>query len=106
MGLVLRRPRLALLGMVPPLFVSTLMITLIALLGFLGLGPLTDLVTGWVPEGIRMAARILIGIVIMALAILAAVVLFASLTLALGAPIYERISIAAEKEFRGAELQS
>lgn len=105
-GLVLRRPRLALLGMVPPLFVSALMITLIALLGFFGLGPLTDFATGWVPEALRMAARILIGVVIMAVAILVAVVLFVSLTLALGSPVYERISIAVEREIRGAELPS
>lgn len=105
MGLVLRRRRLALVGMLPPIFVSALMIALIAVLGIFGLGPLTEMATGWVPEALRTAARVFLGIVMLALAVVVAVVLFVSITLTVGAPIYERISIAIESEVRQPAMQ-
>lgn len=101
---LLRAPRLALLGMVPPLVVSVVMTTLLALFGFLALGPLTEFATGWVPESIRMLARVLLGILAMVLAIVIGVVLFASITLAVGAPIYEKISESVQQAFGDAGL--
>ena len=99
LGVLLRAPRLALLGMVPPFIVSVVMITLLALFGFLALGPLTEFATGWVPDSIRMLARVLLGILAMVLAIVNAEVLFASITLAVGAPIYEKISESVQQGF-------
>lgn len=99
LGVLLRAPRLALLGMVPPFVVSVVMVTLLALFSFLGLGPLTEFATGWVPESIRMVARVLLGILAMVLAVVIAVVLFASITLAVGAPIYEKISESVQQGF-------
>src|SRR5699024_8107603 len=90
--------------MVPPLVVSVVMTTMLALFGFLALGPLTEFATGWVPESIRMLARVLLGILAMVLAIVIAVVLFASITLAVGAPIYEKISESVQQAFGGAAL--
>lgn len=100
MGIVLRNRRLALLGMVPPLLVSAVMVTGIGLLGFFGLAPLTGFATGWVPDPLRLWVRIFLGAVIMVLAIVVAVVLFVSITLAVGSPIYEKVSIAVEREVR------
>src|SRR5699024_10791495 len=101
---LLRVPRLALLGMVPPLAVSVVTTTVLAVLGFLALRPLAELATGWVPAPIRLRAGGLLALRAMVLAIVIAVVLFASITLAVGAPIYEKISESVQQAFGGAAL--
>lgn len=94
-GFVVRAPRLALLGMVPPLVVSVLLIAALVSVG-LGLSSITDALTGWAPDGWQGLLQVVVGVVVMLVAIVLAVIVFSSLTLIIGAPIYEKISEAAE----------
>lgn len=100
-GFITRNPRLALLGMVPPLIVSALMIALLISFGIFGLDPLTAAATGWVPESWRIAAQVVMGILVMVIAVGLAVITFSSVTLLVGTPIYERISEAVEQSCGG-----
>ena len=103
-GFIFARPRLALLGMVPPLIVSALMVGLLISFGLFGLEPLTAAATGWVPESWRTAAQVVMGILVMVIAIGLAAVTFSSITLLVGTPIYEKISEAVEQACGGAPL--
>lgn len=91
-----RKPRLAALGMVPPLIVWSVMVSLLIALAVFGLAPITDAVTGWVPESFRLVARVVIGIIIMLSAVIVGVIAFSSVTLLIGGPIYDRISASVE----------
>src|SRR5699024_459297 len=93
-GFVMRAPRLALLGMVPPLVVSVLLAAALVSLG-LGLSSITDALTGWAPDGWQGLLQVVFGVVVMLVAVVLAVIVFSSLTLIIGAPIYEKISEAA-----------
>ena len=94
-GFVVRAPKLAVLGMIPPLIVSVFLMVALVSLG-LGLSSITDALTGWVPDGWQGLLQVVFGLVIMLVAIVLAVIVFSSLTLIIGAPIYEKISEAAE----------
>ncbi|WP_461001739.1 EI24 domain-containing protein [Streptomonospora sediminis] len=99
-GLVMRSPRLFVLGAIPPLITSVLfVIGFVALI--LNLDDLTAWLTpfadGWAP-GMRTTLRIAAGVVLVAAAILVAVVAFTGLTLALGFPLYDKIAEMVEDE--------
>jgi CysZ protein len=100
LGLITRRPRLFLLGMIPPLITSTLfVIALIVLFAQLDgiVGALTPFADGWSAGAARLI-RILIGVGLVAGSGLVMVVSFTALTLTLGSPLYDKISEAVEQE--------
>lgn len=92
---VMRAPKLAVLGMIPPLIVSVLLMVALVSLGF-GLAPITATLTSWVPDSWQGLLQVVLGVVIMLVAVVLAVIVFSSLALIIGAPIYEKISEAAE----------
>lgn len=98
-----RRPRLMLLGLVPSLLAFVLLGG--ALLAWVGAAPsvavwLTPFGRLWDPD-LMALLRAAVVVALVAGAIALAVVVFAALTLLLGAPVYERISRAVEAEGGG-----
>ncbi|HYP45139.1 MAG TPA: EI24 domain-containing protein [Propionibacteriaceae bacterium] len=100
MALVLRRPRLALLGAIPPLITSVLFT-----LALVGLSTQLDGLVAWLTpfaadwgDGIRLAVRVAVGLSLVAGSVLLMVVTFSALTLALGGPVYDRISESVDAE--------
>lgn len=93
LGLVLARPKLFWLGMVPPLITSVLMVALLVVLG-LNLGGIVDALTGFTQTWgeVGSVVRVAIGVVLVGAALLLMVLTFTTITLALGDPVYERIS--------------
>jgi CysZ protein len=104
LGLVVQRRRLFLTGALPPLITSVLLTGLLVLL-FVELDPLTRWLTpfvdGWSP-GTAAAIRVLVGLAVVAGAVLLMVITFTALTLALGAPLYDKISEFVDEELGGA----
>lgn len=94
LALVLRRPRLFVLGAIPP-FVTSLLFTGVLVLLFLQgdalVGWLTGFADGW-PAGWARALRLLAGLALVGGVILLMVISFTTLTLTLGAPLYDLIS--------------
>lgn len=103
-GLLLRRPRLFLLGALPALITSLLflavLITLIANLGGL-ITWATPFADGWdTPwQGLVRGA---LSLALLAGAVLIMVVAFTTVTLTLGAPIYDKIAEMVEEDLGGA----
>jgi len=95
-----RNPTLALLGMVPPLIVSAVLLGALVGLGF-SLQVITDVLTGWASGDLRTVLRWVFGAVVMLVGIILAVIAFSSLTLLVGTPVYERISLAVEHDRGG-----
>ena len=99
--LVLRRPRLFWLGAVPPLIMSVLFAGVLAFL-IIRLRELADWLTpfsdGWSP-GWETAAEVLAGTALLGGSMLLMVISFTTLTLALGSPIYDKISEFVDLEF-------
>ncbi|MFD0804128.1 EI24 domain-containing protein, partial [Streptomonospora algeriensis] len=99
-GLVIRNPRLFLLGVIPPLITSLLFVAAVVLLLFkvedLSVW-LTPFAAEWAP-GLQTAVRVLAGVLLVAAAVLVMVVAFTGLTLALGAPLYDKIAEMVEDE--------
>ena len=101
LGVVTRRPRLFGLGALPPLVTSTLFtVVLVVLLTHVDgwAASLTGFAAGW-SSALRSLVELLVGIALVAAAVLAMVISFTTLTLTLGAPLYDLIS-----EFVDAEL--
>ena len=101
LGLVLRRPRNFLLGAIPPAITSVLfVIILVVLIGQLGpiVGALTPFARGW-SETASDVVRIAVGVALVGAAVLLMVITFTAVTLAIGAPIYDKISEYVEREF-------
>jgi CysZ protein len=100
LGLVLRRPRLFLLGAIPPVLTSVLFVGVLVLLYVQGdvlVGALTGFADDWSPGGAR-AVRLLAAAALAGGAILVMVVSFTTLTLTLGAPLYDLISESVDRE--------
>ena len=101
---LLRRPRLFLLGAVPPAITSVLFVVLLVVLVG-NLDALTVLLTpfaaGWAP-GVAVAARVVVGTLLVAGSVLLMVLVFSTLTLALGSPVYDAISEAVDRALPGA----
>jgi CysZ protein len=101
LSLIARRPRLFLLGAIPPAITSVIFTgLLIALITQLDpavkwLTPFTD---GWA-RGAATTIRVLVGGALVAGAVLVMVISFTTLTLALGSPLYDKLSESVEREF-------
>jgi CysZ protein len=102
--LLLRRPRLFWLGAVPPAITSVLFVVLLVLLvgGLTGVtAALTPFADGWSP-GLVLTTRIVVGTLLVGGTVLLMVLVFTTLTLALGSPVYDAISEAVDRAFPGA----
>jgi len=100
LGLVLRRPRLFLLGALPPLVTSVLLtVVLVLLLTRLDvLVPvLTGFADGW-PGPLVQVVQVLVALALVAGTVLLAVLTFTTLTLTLGGPLYDLISESVDRE--------
>ncbi len=104
LALMVRRPRILAVGIVPPLITSVLFVgVLIALI--LNLPELTRLITPFDPAAtspLITVLRVLAGIALTAAVVLIMVIGFSALTLALGAPLYDKIAELTEAELGGA----
>ena len=103
-GLVVRRPRNFLLGAVPPAITSVLFaIVLVVLIARMGpiVEALTPFARRW-PEGAEGAVQVAIGVALVGGVALLMVVTFTAITLAVGGPIYDKISEYVEREFGAA----
>jgi CysZ protein len=93
-GLLIRRPRLLLLGMLPAVLTTVVllgaMIALIANIGHLA-ALVTPFANGW-PSGARQLARLAAEIAMIVTAVVLGIVGFTALTLTIGGPFYERIA--------------
>jgi CysZ protein len=93
-GLLIRRPRLLLLGMLPAVLTTVVllgaMIALIASIGHLA-ALVTPFANGW-PSGARQLARLAAEIAMIVTAVVLGIVGFTALTLTIGGPFYERIA--------------
>lgn len=101
LGLVTRRPRLFLLGALPPLITSVLFTVIVVIvinrLPY-AVGALTPFADDW-SAGAASTVRILVGVALVAGIILIMVISFTTLTLAVGSPIYDKLSAEVEAEF-------
>lgn len=101
LSLVTRRPRLFLLGAIPPAITSVIFTGLVIAL-ITQLDPLTEWLTpftdGW-DRGLATTLRVLVGSALVAAAVLLMVISFTALTLALGSPLYDQLSESVEREF-------
>ncbi len=101
LALITRRPRLFWMGAIPPAITSVLfigvLVTLFTQLEQL-VGWLTPFADGW-SSGVANAVRVLIGVALVAGVILVMVISFTTLTLAVGSPIYDKLSESVEREF-------
>ncbi len=101
MSLIVRRPRMFLLGAIPPAITSVIFTgLLIALVTQLepAVEWLTPFADGWV-RGLATTVRVLVGTTLVAGAVLLMVISFTVLTLALGSPLYDKLSESVEREF-------
>jgi len=98
-----QRPRLFLLGAVPPLIMSVVFAGLLVVL-ITQLGAISDAITpfadGWA-EAARTAVQVLAAAGVLGGALLVMIISFSTLTMALGAPIYDKISEAVDAELGG-----
>jgi CysZ protein len=101
MSLIVHRPRMFLLGAIPPAITSVIFTGL--LIGLITqlepavewLTPFTD---GWA-RGLATTIRVFVGSALVAGAVLLMVISFTVLTLALGSPLYDKLSESVEREF-------
>ena len=101
LSLIARRPRLFLLGAIPPAITSViftgLLIALITQLRLL-VDWLTPFADDW-DRGLATTVEVLVGSAVVAAAVLIMVISFTTLTLALGSPLYDKLSESVEREF-------
>jgi CysZ protein len=100
LALILRRPRLFLLGAIPPVLTSILFTAVLVLLYLQGdtlVGALTGFADAW-PRVWARTVRLLVGAALGGGAILLMVISFTTLTLTLGAPLYDLISEFVDRE--------
>jgi CysZ protein len=100
LSLIVRRPRMFLLGAIPPLITSVIFVGVLVVL-FTQLDWLTTALTpfanSWDP-GAASLVRVLIGLTLGGGVVLLMVISFTALTLALGSPLYDKISESVERE--------
>ena len=98
---LLRRPRLFWLGAVPPLVTSVVFVVLLVLL----VAELPAVTTWLTPfaaswsDGLALTARIVVGTLLVGATVLLMVLVFSTLTLAIGSPVYDRISEAVDRSY-------
>ena len=101
LGLIARRPRLFALGAIPPAITSVVFIAVLVAVSLQLeriVGWLTPFANDWSPDAATIA-RVLIGVALMAGLVLIMVISFTVLTLAIGSPIYDKLSESVEREF-------
>lgn len=99
-AMVVRRPRLFRLGMVPPLVSSVVTLALLVVLGIWAddlVTWLTPFLDTW-PAGLARLTRLVGTAMLFGAALLIMVVAFSNITLAIGAPWYDRIAASVERE--------
>lgn len=94
LGIMLRSPRLLLIGALPAVVTALLLAGgMVAL--FFGIDDLAALVTpfadGWA-DGVRTAVRVAAGVALFAAALVLGLISFSALTIAIGGPFYEHIA--------------
>jgi CysZ protein len=101
LGLIVRRPRLFVLGALPPLVTSVIFVALLAWL-FADLpevvGWLTPFANG-LTTSFASVVRTVVAVALSAGVVLLMVLTFTVLTLAIGSPLYEKLSEFVEREF-------
>lgn len=100
LSMITKRPRLFVLGAIPPLITSMIFVgVLVALLLQIEriVGALTPFADAW-SDGLATLARAVVGVALVAGAVLIMVISFTALTLALGSPLYDKISESVERE--------
>lgn len=100
LGLIMKRPRLFVLGAIPPLITSFAFVAvLVALITQIDdvVAALTPFANGW-GQGARDLVRAVGEIAVVAGAVLIMVISFTTLTLAIGSPLYDKIAEAVEVE--------
>lgn len=99
--LITRQPRLFLLGAIPPAITSVIFTGLLVVL-ITQLDPAVDWLTpfadGWA-RGLATTIRVIVGAALLSGAVLLMVISFTTLTLALGSPLYDKLSESVEGEF-------
>lgn len=101
---LLRHRRLFWLGAVPPLVTSVVFVVVLVLLVAelpALTGALTPFADGWSP-GLAGTARVVVGILLVGGTVLLMVLVFSTLTLAIGSPVYDAISEAVDRAYPGA----
>jgi CysZ protein len=101
LGLITRRPRLFLLGAIPPA-ITSIIFTGLLIAVITQLEPFVDWLTPFADHWARTLAvtlRAFIGSALVAGAVLLMVISFTALTLALGSPLYDKLSESVEREF-------
>ncbi len=99
--MIARRPRLFLLGAIPPAITSVIFTGLLIAL-ITQLRPLVDWLTPFADDwnrGLATTVEVLVGGAVVAGAVLIMVISFTTLTLALGSPLYDKLSESVEREF-------
>jgi CysZ protein len=98
-----QRPRLFWLGAVPPFIMSVIFAALLVLL-VTELSVIADAITpfadGWA-DAARTAVQVLAGAGVLGVTLLVMIISFSTLTMAFGAPIYDKISEAVDAELSG-----
>jgi CysZ protein len=93
-GILVRRPRLLLIGMLPAVLTTIVLlggtIALVANIDHLA-ALVTPFANGW-PSGGRLFARLAAGLALVGVAVLLGLVGFTAVTLTVGGPFYERIA--------------
>lgn len=102
-GIMLRRPRLLLIGAAPAVVTALLMLAAwVALIYWIGdvAAFVTPFADGW-GESVRTAVRVAVGVALVAAAFVIGVISFSAVTLAVGGPFYEHIAEVVEDEIGG-----
>lgn len=107
-GILLRSPRLLLIGVLPAVL-TTLLLTggMVALFGWVD--DLAALVTPFADdwaEGLRAAVRVAAGVALFGAALVVGLISFSALTLAIGGPFYELIAEKVEDDLGGAPSEA
>lgn len=104
LGILLRSPRLLLIGALPAVLTALLLLGGVIALGY-WIDDLATFVTpfadGWA-EGLRTAVRVAAGVALFAAALVVGLISFSALTLAIGAPFYELIAEKVEDDLGAA----
>lgn len=101
LGLIARRPRLFGLGAIPPAITSVVFIAVLVAVSLQLeriVGWLTPFADAWSPN-VATTVRVLIGVALVAGLVLVMVISFTVLTLAIGSPIYDKLSESVEREY-------
>lgn len=102
-GLIFASRRRLILGVIPALITTVLMLGGLAAIAYT-IGDITQWLTGFADgwsDGVRDALRIALGIVIVTLYLSLSVLLFTAITLIIGGPFYEAIAEEIEDELGG-----